>query len=90
MTIVLNGKGDLGGYYKCAYGNQSCLGQNNTGHIVIASLDQQGVTVRVVMPDTTSCLYSGRMTGAAIKGNYTCYAGGSILEQGVWHMRQSY
>jgi hypothetical protein len=88
MSIVPNGKTTLAGYYKCAYGNQNCLGQNTTGRIVYVGVDHQDVTVRVVMPDTTSCLFMGRMMGTAIKGGYTCYAGGSIREQGAWDARE--
>jgi hypothetical protein len=90
MTIIDIEKSVIGGYYKCAYGNQTCLGQNNTGHIVAVSVNRQNVTVRVVLPDTSSCLFMGRRMGSAIKGGYTCYAGGSILEQGAWHARQLY
>jgi hypothetical protein len=90
MSIVSKGKQGLGGYYKCAYGNQTCLGQNNTGHIVAVSVDQSSLTVRVVMPDATSCLFMGRMAGAVIKGNYICYAGGSIQEQGAWNASKLY
>lgn len=90
MSIVPNGKTALEGYYKCAYGNQNCLGQNTTGRIVYVGVDRQDVTVRVVLPDTTSCLFMGRMMGTAIKGGYTCYAGGSIREQGAWQARKLY
>jgi hypothetical protein len=37
-----------------------------------------------------SCIFSGRNVEQNINGGYTCYQGGSPIEQGSWRARRSY
>jgi hypothetical protein len=90
LTILRDTGSGIKGSYRCAYGNQTCLGQNNTGKIVSVQIDRQNAAVRVLMPDATTCLFLGRVNQASITGNYVCYAGGAIREQGSWHGRRVY
>src|ERR1700687_4999209 len=82
ITVIQDSK--LTGYYRCAYGTLNCLHMNETGKVVHASLNQSRVTIRVAMPDGTSCLYSGLIKNDAVRGGYSCYAGGATIEQGSW------
>jgi len=90
ITLIEVTNSTVTGEYKCSYGNQTCLGQNTSGKIFAASLRGAQLLIRVKMPDGTSCMFGGRIVNAMINGAYTCYAGGAIIEQGVWRARQSY
>ena len=89
LTLFEGAKG-LTGFYRCAYGNRNCYNMNETGNIVRATLNGTRLTARVAMPDGTSCLYTGRTKGNDIKGGYSCYAGGSVIESGTWQGRREY
>jgi hypothetical protein len=78
------------GSYRCAYVNSTCLGQNDRGKIVDATLDGKRLTARVAMPDGTSCLYTGLIAGNKVNGGYSCYAGGALIETGTWRGQRSY
>jgi hypothetical protein len=90
VTITLIQDSKLTGYYRCAYGTLNCLHMNETGKVVEASLNESRVTIRVAMPDATSCLYSGLIKDDAVRGGYSCYAGGATIEQGSWQAQRSY
>jgi hypothetical protein len=90
VTITLIQDTKLTGYYRCAYGTLNCLNMNETGKVVDAKLNESRVTIRVAMPDATSCLYSGLIANDAVRGGYSCYAGGATIEQGSWQAQRSY
>jgi hypothetical protein len=78
------------GSYTCAYGNRDCYDQNNTGKVTDATLRGSRITFRVMMPDVTSCIFSGNVANNTINGGYSCYSGGSLLEQGGWLAHRAY
>lgn len=91
MTLIRGDNSKLTGHYRCSYGNMDCFHANETGKIVDASLNGRQVMMRVMMPDGTSCTYTGRTNESnEVNGGYTCTSGGSLLEQGTWHARRSY
>ena len=90
VTITLIQDTKLTGYYRCAYGTLNCLNMNETGKVVYATFKESRVTIRVAMPDATSCLYSGLIANDAVRGGYSCYAGGATIEQGSWQAQRSY
>lgn len=91
MTLLRNDNGNLVGHYQCSYGNMDCFHMNETGRIVDASLNGPQVTMRVMLPDGTSCTYTGRTTpGNDVDGGYSCYSGGAMLEQGSWHAKRTF
>jgi hypothetical protein len=90
---LLQGDSGLRGFYTCGYSTMDCLGQNETGKVIEASLNGGQITARVEMPDGTSCIYTGRTVGAggnSITGGYSCYGGGALIESGSWQGRRSY
>lgn len=89
LTLI-EGESGLAGFYRCAYGTMNCLGMNETGKIVHATLNGGQVTARVAMPDGTSCIYTGRTAGNGVVGGYSCYGGGALLESGSWRGKRSY
>jgi hypothetical protein len=93
ITITLLPPGDngkIGGYYKCAYGNLNCYDMNTTGKIGNVLINGVLLSVLVIMPDGTSCRYSGRNVDGSINGGYSCYEGGSQFEQGSWRAKKQY
>jgi len=92
VTMKLMGRTNstITGQYECYYGNRTCLGQNNSGKILAASLRGTLLSIRVSMPDGTSCLFDGWITNWVVNGAYSCYAGGAILEQGTWRSKHLY
>jgi hypothetical protein len=87
---LLEGASGITGYYRCAYLNSNCYDMNETGKIVDVNLDRSRMTVRVMMPDVTSCLYTGLITGNNLNGGYSCYGGGALIENGSWRAQRSY
>jgi hypothetical protein len=92
VTIILVKGPDskLTGRYTCSYGNMDCYDQNDTGKVIDVSITGVLMNIRVIMPDTTSCMFSGRNVSEDINGGYSCYQGGSLIEQGAWRARRSY
>jgi len=87
---LLKGASGTTGYYRCAYGNADCYDMNDTGKILDVKLDGSRMTARIMMPDATSCLYTGLITGNNLNGGYSCYGGGALIENGSWRAQRSY
>lgn len=81
------------GKYTCAYGNLICRngGADNTGKIVSGRIVDNQIRLSVVVPaDVSNCYYNGILTSAtAIRGAYSCYQGGELLEEGAWETKKS-
>ncbi|HZO82419.1 MAG TPA: hypothetical protein VFB33_12065 [Candidatus Binataceae bacterium] len=91
ITLTLFQKDtEVSGFYKCAFGNMNCLNMNETGKIARGSVNAKMLSIRVMMPDGSDCMYSGRPVGDAMQGSYTCMQGGGLIEQGLWKARRSY
>jgi hypothetical protein len=86
FTMVQRGS-KVTGSYKCAYGNMNCRNMNNTGEIIDGTMEKL-LTLRVMMPDGSSCRFSGQPSGDSIKGGYRC-KGAPRAEQGTWEARRS-
>jgi hypothetical protein len=87
FTMVQRGS-KVTGSYKCAYGNMNCRNMNNTGEITDGTMEKTLLTLRVMMPDGSSCRFSGQPSGDSIKGGYSC-KGAPRGEQGTWEARRS-
>jgi hypothetical protein len=90
ITLTEQENSKIGGSYRCAYGNMVCYNLNETGKVIDASVNGARLNVRVLMPDGTSCIFTGLNNAGNINGGYTCYAGGALLEQGMWRAKQKY
>ncbi len=95
IRFVLSQYGSqLTGSYACAAGNMSCRhgGADDSGKIVAGSVSGNQVNLAVRLPaDLSDCYYSGTVTSPMqANGNYVCYRGGRMIEEGVWSaLRQS-
>jgi hypothetical protein len=90
ITLLQGQDSKFSGKYQCSYGNMDCYHSNDTGKVIAVSMAGRRVTIRVLMPDGTSCIFTGRYVNETINGGYTCYQGGARLEQGEWRARRSY
>ena len=86
FTMVQRGS-KVTGSYRCAFGNMNCRNMNNTGEISDGTMEKL-LTLRVIMPDGSSCRFSGQPSGDSIKGGNSC-KGGPRAEQGSWDARRS-
>jgi hypothetical protein len=89
ITFTLRLKGDrLKGKYTCAYGNQICRdgGMDTKGKVVSGRIISNQVRISVVIPnDVSNCYYNGQLISPnSIRGGYSCYQGGELLEEGNW------
>lgn len=90
ITLLQGPEGKFSGRYTCAYGNMDCYHENTTGKVIGVTTANARMNVRVLMPDGTSCIYTGINADQSINGGYTCYQGGGLIEQGSWRARRSY
>ena len=90
ITLLQSADGKFSGRYTCAYGNMDCYHENTTGKVIDVTTANARMNVRVLMPDGTSCIYTGIDVNQSINGGYTCYQGGGLVEQGSWLARRSY
>lgn len=90
ITLVQGENSKIGGFYKCAYGNLNCYNMNTTGNVVTAKVNGPQISMLVMMPDGTSCRFSGHNNSDEVIGGYSCSGGGGSFEEGIWHARHSY
>ncbi|MGH7839518.1 MAG: hypothetical protein ACREQC_17070 [Candidatus Binataceae bacterium] len=89
MTVIQGVDGKLKGFYKCAYDNQDCFHEQATGKVVSATINGALITMRVMLPDGTGYIFTGRTSGDVVNGGYTASSGGAPLERGVWRARKT-
>lgn len=81
------------GKYTCAYGTLNCRngGADNTGKVVSGRLSGNEIRLSVVVPaDVSNCYYNGTLTSpTSMRGGYSCYQGGELLEEGMWDVKQA-
>jgi hypothetical protein len=89
LTLFQHGS-EVTGSYKCAYGNLNCRNMNDTGRVANGKMGNTLLTLLVMLPDGSSCRFSGQPKGDKIQGGYICTQGGARIEQGVWKAQRSY
>ena len=90
ITLLQSPDGKYTGRYTCAYGNMDCYHENTTGKVIDVTIARARMSIRVMMPDATSCIYTGINMNQNINGGYTCYQGGGLIEEGSWRAHRSY
>jgi hypothetical protein len=85
LDIQRNGR-ELTGNYSCAAGNANCRNQMTQGRVK-GSVDES--IFRVSLQDGSWCLFNlGMFYLNEGEGDYTCYLGGSIVEQGAFELKR--
>jgi len=84
----------LTGHYGCTFGNMVCRDSNTTGTIAEGKVRGNGVGLRVMLPDGSSCLFNGRPSQSnaqnQLTGSYFCMQGGGYIEQGRFQVERNY
>jgi hypothetical protein len=80
----------LSGDYTCAMGTMVCRDTNTSGVIAHGEVRDDGVALRVMMPDGSSCLFNGHRVREAMVGTYFCMQGGGYIEQGRFAVERGY
>lgn len=88
ITLDMQREGNhLKGRYICQPLNAACRNNNQHGW-VRAKTDARGFTVS--MEDTSWCAFRLQQFNVQMgDGEYTCYMGGNMVDQGVFHIRRS-
>jgi hypothetical protein len=87
IALDIQETGDqLGGTYRCTAGNANCRNQITRGW-VMGSVDAR--SFRVSLQDGSWCMFTlGTFYLNEGEGEYTCYMGGSIVEQGTFGLKR--
>ena len=89
LSIVQDGS-QISGSYTCAIGTQICRNGNadDSGKIVSGRADGNNIQFSFVLPaDVSNCDYSGvSLSPGEMRGGYTCYQGGGLIEQGMFNV----
>jgi len=84
------------GQYTCATGNMVCRDTNTTGTIAEGKVRDGGASMRIMLPDGSSCLFNGRPSpgnqppAVKLTGSYFCMQGGGFIERGTFKVERSY
>ena len=78
------------GSYKCSTGTMMCRKLNDTGEIAYGAVREGGLSLRVMLPDGSSCIFQSRRSGDRMGGNYICLQGTAIVERGQWEVERIY
>jgi hypothetical protein len=88
LTLVMEGS-KITGSYTCAFGTQTCRGMQNEGRVVSGSLSGERVAFAVLLPDGSTCRYTGLLAGDSGKGAYNCKGGTRLGERGSWRLSRA-
>ncbi len=80
----------VNGTYHCAIGTMICRDLNDSGSVVSSSVSGSLARLRVMLPDGSSCMFDGHFSTDRAGGNFFCYQGGGLLEQGAWKVARLY
>jgi len=89
LTMTQQGS-TVGGAYKCRTGTMMCRNLNDTGEIAYGRADKGNLSLRVVLPDGSSCIFQSKRSGNRMEGGYICFQGGAIMERGQWEVERIY
>lgn len=89
LTMTQQGS-TVGGSYRCRTGTMMCRKFNDTGEIAYGAVHQGGLSLRVMLPDGSSCIFESKRSGDRMVGGYICLQGGAILERGQWEVERIY
>ncbi|HEV3114521.1 MAG TPA: hypothetical protein VGY99_28880 [Candidatus Binataceae bacterium] len=90
FTLFQDGA-DVKGTYRCAVGNMVCRGMDDSGPVVSSSVSGTLARLRVMLTtDGSSCIFDGHFKGESADGNFFCYQGGGLVEEGQWKLARWY
>jgi hypothetical protein len=88
ITVIEGSDSKVTGFYQCAYGTQNCLNMNESGKVIEGTTTGNRITLRVLVTDGSSYIFTGYVQDDMVNGGYTVYSGGALLERGSWVARR--
>jgi hypothetical protein len=89
LTMTQQGS-TVGGSYKCSMGTMMCRKLNEAGVIAYGTVREGGLSLRVMLPDGSSCIFQSKRSGNRMAGGYICLQGAAIVERGLWEVERIY
>jgi hypothetical protein len=90
IALTMTQQGSMvGGSYKCSMGTMMCRKLNDAGVIAYGAVREGGLSLRVMLPDGSSCIFQGKW-GERMGGGYICLQGAAIVERGQWEVERIY
>lgn len=89
FTLFQNGLSATGAYYRVPENRASPHFIRN-GAIHFARMHGNQVSLRVSLPNGSSCIFLGLFKSDTARGGYFCYQGGGLVGEGVWRARRTY
>jgi hypothetical protein len=89
LTMTQQGS-TVGGSYKCSTGTMMCRKLNDTGEIAYGAVRKGGLSLRLILPDGSSCIFQSKRSGDRMAGGYICLQGAAIVERGQWEVERIY
>jgi hypothetical protein len=81
---------DIGGSYKGSTGTMMCPKLNDTGEIACGAVRKGGLSLRLILPDGSSCIFQSKRSGDRMAGGYICLQDAAIVERGQWDVERIY
>jgi hypothetical protein len=78
------------GSYKCSMGTMMCRKSNDAGEIAYGVVREGGLSLRVMLPDGSSCIFQSKRSSNRMAGGYICLQGAAIVERGQWEVERIY
>jgi hypothetical protein len=88
LTMFQDG-GRIRGSYRCAYGNENCRDEAETGVINNGQMTDRLLRIAVMLEDGSMCRFTGMPHNGILQGRYQCHWGGP-MEQGGFRVERSY
>jgi hypothetical protein len=79
----------ISGSYRCAYGNENCRDEAETGVIRNGQMSARLLRLVVMLEDGSMCRFTGMPQNGILEGRYQCHWGGP-MEQGGFRVERSY
>jgi hypothetical protein len=80
----------VGGSDKSSTGTMMCPKLNDTGEIACGAVRKGGLSLRLILPDGSSCIFQSKRSGDRMAGGYICLQDAAIVERGQWDVERIY
>ena len=91
IALTMSQQGStIGGSYRCRTGTMMCRKLNDSGQIAYGVAYEGSLSLRVALPDGSSCIFQSQRSANRMAGGYICLQGGAIMERGQWQVERIY
>lgn len=80
----------LSGFYRCWTRDRGCADPGESGRVASVTIQPQVLVMRVMMRDTSSCVFEGVPGHEQMRGEYICLEARGAIAKGRWHVERAY